>query len=106
MTTPVVLTNGGAMCSFTTQNTIWPVLKTAVVIVSNKDGSSTPLASPMNSKLRSDAERLVEQAKQILSGLRGGFTDHGYRIVCAGTSLQLVARADASGKLEQYQISE
>jgi D-alanyl-D-alanine carboxypeptidase len=153
------LSHGGAVSGFTSQNTIWPDLKTAVVVLSNKDGSSAPqritrglealLLTPAQDP---DADRLLEQAKAILnglaagrldrslftsncnsyftdeviaeyaaslkplgspksfellnSGLRGGFTERAYRIVFESRTLRLVARADAAGKLEQYQISE
>jgi D-alanyl-D-alanine carboxypeptidase len=153
------LSHGGAVSGFTTQNTIWPDLKTAVVVLSNKDGSSAPgritrelealLLAPAEDP---DAKRLLEQAKTILSGLqqgridrtlftangnsyftpevladysaslgplgapksfeqqrsglRGGFSDRSYRIVFGARTLQLVARADPSGKLEQFQIFE
>lgn len=153
------LSHGGAVSGFTSQNTIWPDLKTAVVVLSNKDGSSAPgrithdletlLLTPAQDP---DAARLLDQAKAIYSGLlegrldrslftsncnsyftpeviadyaaslkplgsfkqfeqsrsglRGGFSERIYRIVFPGKTLSLVTRADPSGKLEQYQISE
>ena len=153
------LGHGGAVSGFTSQNTIWPDLKTAVVVLSNKDGSSAPgritreletlLLTPAQDP---DAGRLLEQAKAIFNGLldghldralftsncnsyftpeviadyaaslkplgspksfeqsrsslRGGFSERIYRIVFEGKTLSLVTRADRSGKLEQYQISE
>jgi CubicO group peptidase (beta-lactamase class C family) len=153
------LSHGGAVSGFTTQNTIWPDLKTAVVVLSNKDGSSAPsrITRDLEALLLTpaadpDADRLLEQARQIFSALqeghidrslftangnsyftpevladyaaslaplgtpktfvqarstlRGGFTDRSYRIVFEGRTLQLVARADSSGKLEQYQVFE
>jgi D-alanyl-D-alanine carboxypeptidase len=182
MTTPVILTNGspqpyalgigvtdanghprlshgGAVSGFTTQNTIWPDLKTAVVVLSNKDGSSAPgrITRELEALLLTpaadpDAKRLLDQAKSIFAGLqkgslnrelftangnsyftaevladyaaslaplglpksfeqqrsslRGGFTDRSYRIVFEVKTIQLVARADPSGKLEQFQIFE
>jgi CubicO group peptidase (beta-lactamase class C family) len=182
MTTPVILTNGspqpyalgigvtdanghprlshgGAVSGFTTQNTIWPDLKTAVVVLANKDGSSAPgrITRDLEALLLApaadpDAKRLLNQAKFIFAGLqkgtidrqlftangnsyytaevladysaslaplgmpksfeqqrstlRGGFTDRSYRIVFEAKTIQLVARADPSGKLEQFQIFE
>jgi D-alanyl-D-alanine carboxypeptidase len=182
MTTPVILTNGspqpyalgigvtdanghprlshgGAVSGFTTQNTIWPDLKTAVVVLANKDGSSAPgrITRDLEALLLApaadpDAKRLLNQAKSIFAGLqkgtidrqlftangnsyytaevladysaslaplgmpksfeqqrstlRGGFTDRSYRIVFEAKTIQLVARADPSGKLEQFQIFE
>lgn len=153
------LSHGGAVSGFTTQNTIWPDMKTAVVVLANKDGSSAPgrITRELEALLLTpsadpDAKRLLDQAKAILtglqemridrslftangnsyftaevladyaaslkplgapksfeqtrSGLRGGFTDRSYRIVFEGKTLQLVARADPSGKLEQFQIFE
>lgn len=153
------LSHGGAVSGFTSQNTIWPDLKTAVVVLSNKDGSSAPgrITRELEALLLTpgqdpDAGRLLEQAKRIYnglleghldrseftangnsyfteaviaeygaslkplgspktfeptrSGLRGGFSERIYRIVFAGKTLTLVTRAEASGKLEQYQISE
>jgi len=44
--------------------------------------------------------------EQTRSGLRGGFSERHYHIVFKGKTLSLVTRADQSGKLEQYQISE
>jgi D-alanyl-D-alanine carboxypeptidase len=182
MTTPVVLTNGspqpyalgigvtdanghprlshgGAVSGFTTQNTIWPDLKLAVVVLSNKDGSSAPAritreleALLLTPAADPDAQRLLDQAKSLFAGLqkgtlnrqlftangnsyftaevladyaaslaplglpksfeqqhsrlRGGFTDRSYRIVFEAKTIQLIARADPSGKLEQFQIFE
>jgi D-alanyl-D-alanine carboxypeptidase len=153
------LSHGGAVSGFTSQNTIWPDLKMAVVVLSNKDGSTAPgritrglealLLAPAEDP---DAAKLLEQARAILaglqggrldralftangnsyfttetigdystslkplgapksfelvrSGLRGGFTERGYRIVFDGKTLNLVVRAAMDGKLEQYQISE
>ena len=36
------LSHGGAVSGFTSQNTVWPDLRAAVVVLSNKDGSSAP----------------------------------------------------------------
>ena len=149
----------GAVSGFTSQNTIWPDLKTAVVVLSNKDGSTAPrlITHELESLLLvpaqdPDADRLLKQAKAIFdglldgrldrslftsncnsyftpevladyagslktlgkvknfeqtrSGLRGGFSERHYHIVFKGKTLSLVTRADQSGKLEQYQISE
>lgn len=153
------LSHGGAVSGFTSQNTIWPDLKAAVVVLSNKDGSTAPrrITREIESLLLTpgqdpDADRLLDQAKAIFdgllngrldrslftsncnsyftpqaiadyaaslkplgspksfeqsrSGLRGGFSERTYRIAFKDKTLSLVTRADRSGKLEQYQISE
>jgi CubicO group peptidase (beta-lactamase class C family) len=153
------LSHGGAVSGFTSQNTIWPDPKLAVVVLANKDGSTAPgritrglealLLAPAQDP---DAPKLLEQAKAIFAGLqqgkldhalftangnsyftpeviadyasslkplgqpksfelvrtglRGGFTDRGYRIAFGAKTLNLVVRAAMDGKLEQYQISE
>lgn len=153
------LSHGGAVSGFTTQNTIWPDLKLAVVVLSNKDGSTAPgrITRALETLLLAPAQdpnaaRLLEQATAIFAGLqegkldhslftsngnsyftpeviadyasslkplgkpktfelthaglRGGFTDRGYRIVFSQKTLTLTVRAAMDGKLEQYQISE
>jgi len=76
------LSHGGAVSGFTSQNTIWPDLKLAVVVLSNKDGSTAPgritrglealLLAPAQDP---DAAKLLEQAKAILAGLQDGRLD-------------------------------
>jgi CubicO group peptidase (beta-lactamase class C family) len=76
------LTHDGAVSGFASQNTVWPDLRTAVVVLSNKDGSSAPgritreletlLLTP---KQDADAARLLDQAKDILQGLAEGRLD-------------------------------
>ncbi len=76
------LTHGGAVSGFTSQNTIWPDLKLAVVVLSNKDGSTAPgritrglealLLAPAQDP---DAAKLLEQAKTIFAGLQEGRLD-------------------------------
>ena len=76
------LSHGGAVSGFTSQNTIWPDLKLAVVVLSNKDGSSAPdritrgldalLLAPAQDP---DAAKLLEQAglpKGVLNIVHGG----------------------------------
>jgi D-alanyl-D-alanine carboxypeptidase len=77
------LSHGGAVSGFTSQNTIWPDLKLAVVVLSNKDGSTAPgritrglealLLAPAQDP---DAAKLLEQAKAIFYGLQEGRLDH------------------------------
>jgi D-alanyl-D-alanine carboxypeptidase len=77
------LSHGGAVSGFTSQNTIWPDLKLAVVVLSNKDGSTAPsritrgleplLLAPAQDP---DAAKLLEQAKTIFAGLQEGRLDH------------------------------
>jgi D-alanyl-D-alanine carboxypeptidase len=77
------LSHGGAVSGFTSQNTIWPDLKLAVVVLSNKDGSTAPgritrgletlLLAPAQDP---DAAKLLEQAKTILASLQEGRLDH------------------------------
>jgi CubicO group peptidase (beta-lactamase class C family) len=76
------LGHGGAVSGFTSQNTVWPDLKTAVVVLSNKDGSSAPgrITRELESLLLisvqdPDAARLLDQAKAIYSGLLDGRLD-------------------------------
>ena len=76
------LTHDGAVSGFASQNTVWPDLGTAVVVLSNKDGSSAPgritreletlLLTP---KQDADAAHLLDQAKDILNGLAEGLLD-------------------------------
>jgi CubicO group peptidase (beta-lactamase class C family) len=76
------LSHGGAVSGFTTLNTIYPDLKIAVVVLSNKDGSSAPgritraleelLLAPARDP---DAPKLLEQAKAIFAGLQAGQLD-------------------------------
>src|SRR5208282_1461203 len=73
---------GGAVSGFTSQNTIWPDLKLAIVVLSNKDGSTAPgritrglealLLAPAQDP---DAAKLLEQAKTILANLQEGRLD-------------------------------
>ncbi len=73
------LSHGGAVSGFTSQNTIWPDLKLAVVVLSNKDGSTAPgritqgleglLVAPAQDP---DAAKLLAQAKAIFTGLQEG----------------------------------
>jgi D-alanyl-D-alanine carboxypeptidase len=77
------LSHGGAVSGFTSQNTIWPDLKLAVVVLSNKDGSTAPgritrglealLLAPAQDP---DAAKLLEQAKTIFARLQEGRLDH------------------------------
>jgi D-alanyl-D-alanine carboxypeptidase len=77
------LSHGGAVSGFTSQNTIWPDLKLAVVVLANKDGSTAPrritqglealLLAPAQDP---DAAKLLEQAKAIFAGLQEGRLDH------------------------------
>ncbi|MGA2134923.1 MAG: serine hydrolase domain-containing protein [Bryobacteraceae bacterium] len=76
------LSHGGAVSGFTSQNTIWPDLKLAVVVLSNKDGSTAPgritrglealLLAPAQDP---DAARLLEQARTIFADLQEGRLD-------------------------------
>lgn len=76
------LSHGGAVSGFTSQNTIWPDLKLAVVVLSNKDGSTAPgritrglealLLAPAQDP---DAAKLLEQARKIFAGLQEGRLD-------------------------------
>jgi len=76
------LSHGGAVSGFTSQNTIWPDLKLAVVVLSNKDGSTATgritqglealLLAPAQDP---DAAKLLEQAKSIFAGLQEGRLD-------------------------------
>jgi CubicO group peptidase (beta-lactamase class C family) len=76
------LSHGGAVSGFTSQNTIWPDLKLAVVVLSNKDGSTAPgritralealLLAPAQDP---DAGKLLKQAKAIFAGLQEGRLD-------------------------------
>lgn len=76
------LSHGGAVSGFTSQNTIWPDLKMAVVVLSNKDGSTAPgrvtrgletlLLAPAQDP---DAAKLLEQAKTIFANLQEGRLD-------------------------------
>ena len=153
------LSHGGAVSGFTSKNTIWPDLKLAVVVLSNKDGSTAPdrITRGLEALLLSPAQdpnaaKLLEQAMVIFaglqegrvdhalftangnsyfapevirdysvslkplgspksfelvrSGLRGGFTERSYRIVFPDKTLNLTVRAEADGRLEQYQIAE
>jgi hypothetical protein len=76
------LSHGGAVSGFTSQNTIWPDQKTAVVVLSNKDGSSAPgrITRELETLLLTPAEdpdeaRLLDQAKTIFNGLVEGHLD-------------------------------
>jgi CubicO group peptidase (beta-lactamase class C family) len=76
------LSHGGAVSGFTSQNTVWPDLKLAVVVLSNKDGSTAPgritrgletlLLAPAQDP---DAAKLLNQAKTIFAGLQDGRLD-------------------------------
>ena len=84
------VSHGGAVSGFTSQNTVWPDLKLALVVLSNKDGSSAPdritrgvsevLLAPAQDP---NAAKLLAQAKAIFEGLQNGkldrslFTDNG-----------------------------
>jgi hypothetical protein len=72
----------GAVSGFTSQNTIWPDLKAAVVVLSNKDGSTAPrlITHELEALLLvpaqdPDADRLLKQAKAIFDGLLDGRLD-------------------------------
>jgi D-alanyl-D-alanine carboxypeptidase len=77
------LSHGGAVSGFTSQNTIWPDLGLAVVVLSNKDGSTAP--GPITRGLEAlllapardpDAAKLLERAKTILADVQEGRIDH------------------------------
>jgi D-alanyl-D-alanine carboxypeptidase len=77
------LSHGGAVSGFTSQNTIWPDLRLAVVALSNKDGSGAPgrITQGLEALLLApeqdpDASKLLEQAKTILAGLQEGRLEH------------------------------
>ena len=84
------LSHGGAVSGFASQNTVWPDVRTAVVVLSNKDGSTAPgrITRELETLLLAqeqdaDATRLLDQAKEILKGLaeerldRSLFTGNG-----------------------------
>jgi CubicO group peptidase (beta-lactamase class C family) len=76
------LSHGGAVSGFASQNTVWPDLRAAVVVLSNKDGSTAPgrITRELETLLLTpeqdaDAARLLDQAKEILKGLAEGRLD-------------------------------
>ncbi len=76
------LSHGGAVSGFTSQNTLWPDAGVAVVVLSNKDGSSAPgrITRDLEALLLApavdpDALRLLDQAKAIFAGLQEGRID-------------------------------
>jgi CubicO group peptidase (beta-lactamase class C family) len=76
------LSHGGAVSGFASQNTVWPDLRAAVVVPSNKDGSTAPgrITRELETLLLApeqdaDAARLLDQAKEILKGLAEGRLD-------------------------------
>jgi CubicO group peptidase (beta-lactamase class C family) len=73
------LAHGGAVSGFVSLNTVWPDQGTAIVVFANEDGSSAPGSitgqiAPLLLKEAEDpeAERALQQARQIFDGLREG----------------------------------
>jgi CubicO group peptidase (beta-lactamase class C family) len=76
------LSHGGAVSGFASMNTVWPDLRTAVVVLSNKDGSTAPgrITRELETLLLTPdqdagAARMLDQAREILTGLGEGRLD-------------------------------
>jgi D-alanyl-D-alanine carboxypeptidase len=76
------LRHGGAVSGFVSLNTVWPDARAAVVVFANMDGSSAPgsLTNRTAPLLLAEAEdaqadRQLEQARRIFSGLQEGKID-------------------------------
>ncbi|HLY20799.1 MAG TPA: serine hydrolase domain-containing protein [Bryobacteraceae bacterium] len=101
------LSHGGAVSGFTSSNTIWPDLKLAVVVLSNKDGSTAPgritgglealLLAPAQDP---DAAKLLEQAKIIFAGLQEGRLDRALFTANGNSYFTAEAIGDYSASLK------
>ncbi len=101
------LSHGGAVSGFTSQNTIWPDLKMAVVVLSNKDGSTAPgritrglealLLAPAEDP---DAAKLLEHAKTIFAGLQEGRLDRALFTANGNSYFTAEVIADYSASLK------
>jgi D-alanyl-D-alanine carboxypeptidase len=101
------LSHGGAVSGFTSQNTIWPDLKMAVVVLSNKDGSTAPgritrglealLLAPAEDP---DAAKLLEQAKTIFASLEEGRLDRALFTANGNSYFTAEVIADYSASLK------
>ena len=130
MTTPVVLRNGtptnyalgvavsddhghpelahdGAVAGFVSSNTVWPDQGTAVVVFANEDGSRAPesitdqIATILLTKTQDpQAERALQQARQILDGLLAGKIDRDLLTPDANAYFTRQVLQDASASLK------
>ncbi len=101
------LAHGGAVSGFVSQNTVWPDQGTAVVVLSNTDGSAAPASitsqiAPLVLPQEDDAqaEPAVRQARQILDGLIEGRIDQALLTPNADAFFTSQVLADAASSLK------
>ena len=101
------LTHGGAVAGFVSSNTVWPDQGAAVVVFANLDGSGAPrsIANQIASLLLteaedSQAEQMLQQARQIFDGLLEGKIDRGLLTSNADAYFTGQVLEDASASLK------
>jgi D-alanyl-D-alanine carboxypeptidase len=101
------LSHGGAVSGFVSQNTVWPDQGAAVVAFANADGSSaagsmTDQIAPLLLTEAEDpqAERALQQARQIFDGLVKGKIDRGLLTSNADAFFTPQVLEDASASLK------
>jgi D-alanyl-D-alanine carboxypeptidase len=101
------LAHGGAVSGFGSLNTVWPDQGAAVVVFVNEDGSSAPASitgqiAPLILKEAEDsqAERALQQARQIFDGLLEGKIDRGLLTPNADAYFTRQVLEDASASLK------
>jgi CubicO group peptidase (beta-lactamase class C family) len=101
------LTHGGAVAGFVSSNTVWPDQGAAVVVFANLDGSEAPesIANQIAPLLLteaedSQAEQVLQQARQIFDGLVEGKIDRGLLTSNADAYFTREILDDASASLK------
>jgi D-alanyl-D-alanine carboxypeptidase len=101
------LDHDGAVSGFVSLNTVWPDQGTAVVVLVNEDGSSAPESMTgqiapllLTEAQDSQAERALQQARQIFDGLLEGKIDRGLLTPNADAYFTRQVLEDASASLK------
>jgi len=99
--------HGGAVSGFVSSNTVWPDQGAAVVVFANEDGSRAPgaITGQLAPLLLAEAEdpqaqSALEQARQILDGLRSGKIDRGLLSPNAAAYFTSQVLTDAAASLK------
>jgi D-alanyl-D-alanine carboxypeptidase len=101
------LAHGGAVSGFVSSNTVWPDQGAAVVVFANADGSGAPgtitnQIAPLLLTEAADpqADRALQQARQIFDGLLEGKIDRGLLTSNADAFFTRQVLEDASASLK------
>jgi len=107
------LSHGGAVAGFVSLNTVWPDQGTAVVVFANEDGSDAPESITnqiatilLREEQDPQAERALQQARQVFDGLLEGKIDRGLLTPNADAYFTRQVLEDASASLKVLGLPE